>query len=278
MTGLRGQLPTLSTRNHLIWVIPAEEAMKKTTGPIRAMCLALLLTAVACGSDDPTAATAGEREVTITLVTHDSFAITEGVFETFREQTGITVEVLTSGDVGSLVTQTILSEANPVGDVIFGVDNTFMQRLLDRSVLDAYKTPELANIADEFKLDPTHRLTPIDYGDVCINYWIDALDGPAPTSLMDLIADSYKGTLVVQNPETSSPGMAFLLATIAGTPDWEEFWAQLRTNDVAVTSGWEAAYYGDFIAGGGDRPMIVQHRCGQHPLGEGAKQIRFGIP
>ena len=201
------------------------------------MCLALLMTAVACGSDDPTAATADDREVTITLVTHDSFAITEGVFETFREQTGITVEVLTSGDVGSLVTQTILSEANPVGDVIFGVDNTFMQRLLDRSVLDAYETPELANIADEFKLDPTHRLTPIDYGDVCINYWIDALDGPAPTSLMDLLADSYKGTLVVQNPETSSPGMAFLLATIAGTPDWEEFWAQLRINDVAVTSG-----------------------------------------
>ena len=94
--------------------------MKKIISPIRAMCLALLLTAVACGSDDPTAATAGEREVTITLVTHDSFAITEGVFETFREQTGITVEVLTSGDVGSLVTQTILSEANPVGDVIFG--------------------------------------------------------------------------------------------------------------------------------------------------------------
>ena len=223
------------------------------------MCLALLLTAVACGSDDSTAATKDEREVTITLVTHDSFAITEGVFETFREQTGITVEVLTSGDVGSLVTQTILSEANPVGDVIFGVDNTFMQRLLDRSVLDAYETPELANIADEFKLDPTHRLTPIDYGDVCINYWIDALDGPAPTSLMDLLADSYKGTLVVQNPETSSPGMAFLLATIAGTPDWEEFWAQLRINDVAVTSGWEAAYYGDFIAGGGDRPLVVSY-------------------
>ena len=259
MTGLRGQLPTLSTRNHLIWVIPAEEAMKKTSSPTILMCIALLLTAVACGSDDVTTATEENREVTITLVTHDSFAITEGVFETFREQTGITVEVLTSGDVGSLVTQTILSEENPVGDVIFGVDNTFMQRLLDRSVLDAYETPELSNIADEFKLDPTHRLTPIDYGDVCINYWIDALDGPAPTSLMDLLSESYKGTLVVQNPETSSPGMAFLLATIAGTPDWEEFWAQLRSNDVAVTSGWEAAYYGDFIAGGGDRPLVVSY-------------------
>ena len=122
----------------------------------------------------------------MTLVTHDSFAITEGVFESFRDSTGITVEVLTSGDVGSLVSQTILSEGNPVGDVIFGVDNTFMQRLLNSEVcVETYETPELSNIADEFKLDSTHRLTPIDYGDVCINYWIDALDGPAPASLMD---------------------------------------------------------------------------------------------
>ena len=83
MTGLRGQLPTLSTRNHLIWVIPAEEAMKKTSSPIILMCIALLLTAVACGSDDPTTATEEDREVTITLVTHDSFAITEGVLKHF---------------------------------------------------------------------------------------------------------------------------------------------------------------------------------------------------
>jgi thiamine transport system substrate-binding protein len=259
MTGLRGQLPKLATRYHLIWVIPAEEAMARKLAARHVLYIALLLVAVACGSDSPSAGTENDHEVTLTLVTHDSFAISDGVFETFHDQTGIKVQVLTSGDVGSLVTQTLLSEANPVGDVIFGVDNTFMQRLLDRSALDSYETPELANVPDEFKLDPTHRLTPIDYGDVCINYWIDALDGPAPTSLMDLVSNEYKGTLVVQNPETSSPGMAFLLATIAGTPNWEEFWTQLRANDVAVTNGWEAAYYGDFIAGGGDRPLVVSY-------------------
>ena len=94
-------------------------------------CLATL-TIAACGSDTPDTVDDAENidvgDVTLTLVTHDSFAITEGVFESFRDSTGITVEVLTSGDVGSLVSQTILSEGNPVGDVIFGVDNTFMQR------------------------------------------------------------------------------------------------------------------------------------------------------
>ena len=223
------------------------------------ICSAVLIIS-ACGSD--TANTDDQQEldeITLTLVTHDSFAISEGVFESFRAETGITVEVLTSGDVGSLVTQTILSANNPVGDVVYGVDNTFMQRLLNSSALEAYETPALANIADQFKLDPTHNLTPIDYGDVCVNYWKDALGGPAPSSLMDLVSDDYKSSLVVQNPETSSPGMAFLLATIAGTPDWEDFWKQLRTNDVTVTNGWEAAYYGDFIAGGGTRPLVVSY-------------------
>ncbi len=134
-----------------------------------------------------------------------------------------------------------------------------MQRLLDSSAIEPYEAPALTDVPDQFELDSTHRLTPIDYGDVCVNYWKDALSGPPPTSLMDLASTEYKSSLVVQNPETSSPGMAFLLATIAGTPDWENFWKQLRANDVTVTNGWEAAYYGDFIAGGGSRPLVVSY-------------------
>jgi thiamine transport system substrate-binding protein len=239
--------------------MPAEEAMTRKVALTGLICSAVLIMS-GCGSDAANTENQQELdEVTLTLVTHDSFAISEGVFESFRAETGITVEVLTSGDVGSLVTQAILSANNPVGDVVYGVDNTFMQRLLDSSALEAYETPALANIPDQFELDPTHNLTPIDYGDVCVNYWKDALEGPAPTSLMELLSGGYKSSLVVQNPETSSPGMAFLLATIAGTPDWEDFWKQLRTNDVIVTNGWEAAYYGDFIAGGGTRPLVVSY-------------------
>ena len=228
--------------------------MSRTNVLLGSICAAMLIIA-ACGANNATQA----DKVTLTLVTHDSFAISDGVFESFHAQTGITVEVLTSGDVGSLVAQTILSAKNPVGDVVYGVDNTFMQRLLDSSAVEPYETPALADVPDRFELDATHRLTPIDYGDVCVNYWKDALNGAAPTSLMDLVSNEYKSSLVVQNPETSSPGMAFLLATIAGTPDWENFWEQLRANDVTVTNGWEAAYYGDFIAGGGSRPLVVSY-------------------
>ncbi len=216
---------------------------------------------VACSSEAGTTseATKNTEPVVLTFVTHDSFAISDGVFEAFFEQTGIRVEVLTSGDVGSLVAQTILSSDNPVGDVIFGIDNTFMQRVLDRSILEPNETSELVNVPERFQLDSTHRLIPIDYGDVCVNYWVDALNGPPPTSLMDLVLPEFAGSLVVQNPETSSPGMAFLLATIAGTPNWEQFWAQLKANDVAVTNSWESAYYSEFIAGGGSRPMVVSY-------------------
>ena len=236
--------------------------------PIRSVLLVSLCIAVgalaACASDTSAPDGANEdlenvQSVALTLVTHDSFAISEGVFEAFFEQTGIRVEVLTSGDVGSLVAQTILSSDNPVGDVVFGVDNTFMQRVLDRSILEPYKTTELVNVPERFQLDSTHRLTPIDYGDVCVNYWIDALNGPPPVALMDLVLPEFSGSLVVQNPETSSPGMAFLLATIAGTPDWEQFWTQLKANSVAVTNSWESAYYSEFIAGGGSRPMVVSY-------------------
>ena len=158
-----------------------------------------------------------------------------------------------------MVSEAILTAGNPLGDVMFGVDNTFLARALDAELFEPYESPNLANVPDEFKLDSQHRVTPIDYGDVCVNYWTDALPAEAPEALEDLTAPELADQLVVQNPETSSPGLAFLLATIAGTDDWEQFWADLADNGVAVTAGWEDAYYGEFIAGGGDRSMVVSY-------------------
>ena len=132
--------------------------MRRTNVLVGSICAAMLL-AAACGANNTSQKEADE--VTLTLVTHDSFAISDGVFESFHAQTGITVEVLTSGDVGSLVAQTILSAKNPVGDVVYGVDNTFMQRLLDSSAIEPYETPALADVPDQFELDATHR--PVSY-------------------------------------------------------------------------------------------------------------------
>ena len=198
----------------------------------------------------------------VTLLTHDSFYVSPETFEAFTAETGIEVEQLASGDAGALVAQACLTAGEPLGDVLFGIDNTFLQRGLDCGMFEPYTSPGLAGVPDHLELDPEHRVTPVDFGDVCLNYWVDAFDGspPPPASLDDLIDPAYADMLVVQSPETSSPGLAFLLATIAHYGDgWEDYWAALRDNGVSVTAGWEDAYYGEFTAGGGERPIVVSY-------------------
>ena len=209
--------------------------------------------------DDGAAALEG---TTVTLVTHDSFALSPETLEAFTESTGIEVTLLGAGDAGALVSQACLTADAPLGDVLFGIDNTFLQRGLDCGIFASYETAALDGVPDHFELDPQHRVTPIDFGDVCINYWKDAFDDslPPPATLEDLIDPDYADMLVVQNPETSSPGLAFLLATIAQYGDgWEDYWTALRANGVSVTAGWEDAYYGEFVAGGGERPIVVSY-------------------
>ena len=225
----------------------------------------------AAGSEAPESAQRADETVaegddlsgtTVTLLTHDSFNVSPETLEAFTESTGIKVEQLASGDAGVLVAQACLTAGEPLGDVLFGIDNTFLQRGLDCGIFESYASPGLADVPDHFELDGEHRVTPIDFGDVCLNYWVDSFDGspPPPSSLDDLIDPAYADMLAVQSPETSSPGLAFLLATIAHYGDgWEGYWVALRDNGVSVTAGWEDAYYGEFIAGGGDRPIVVSY-------------------
>ena len=230
-------------------------------GTALAAALVLALLAAAC-SGDRASDQGGLEGTTVTLLTHDSFRLSPETLEAFTESTGIEVEQLASGDAGALVAQACLTVGEPLGDVLFGIDNTFLQRGLDCNVFEPYESPGLASVPDRFELDSKHRVTPIDFGDVCLNYWIDAFDGspPPPASLDDLTDPAYAGMLVVESPETSSPGLAFLLATIAHYGDgWEDYWAALRDNGVSVTAGWEDAYYGEFAAGGGDRPIVVSY-------------------
>ena len=85
-----------------------------------------------------------------------------------------------------------------------------------------------------------------------------------PAALDDLTAPEYRELLVVQNPATSSPGLAFLLATVEvfGEDGWQQWWTDLAANGVEVVEGWEEAYYGSFSGGGGsegDRPLVVSY-------------------
>jgi len=221
------------------------------------------LLAAACGGDaavdDVSIDTTDLAPVTITLVTHDSFVVTQGIFDTFTEQTGVSVDVVQGGDAGEIVSRAVLTAGDPEGDVMFGIDNTFLQRGLDAELFVAYESPALSDVPDELELDAEHRVTPIDVSDVCVNYWTDELDGPPPATLEDLTG--YADTFVTMNPESSSPGFAFLLATIAhfGEDGWEDYWQSLVDGGLRVTSGWSEAYYGDFIAGGGDAAIVTSY-------------------
>lgn len=222
----------------------------------------------ACGTGGETAVPESNEPVKLTLMTHDSFAISEEVIQEFEAANNVTVELLPSGDAGAALNQAILAKDNPLADLFFGVDNTFMSRALEADIFEPYESPALAAIRDDLKLDESNRLLPVDYGDVCLNYdkaWFAEKGLPVPNSWEDLLDPAYKGLLVVENPATSSPGLAFMLATVAAFGadddyDFLDYWADLRANDVMVTNGWEDAYYGQFtVGGGGERPLVVSY-------------------
>jgi thiamine transport system substrate-binding protein len=209
---------------------------------------------------------AGEREPQeLVVMTHDSFDIGSEVIETFEAEHGVQVTFLKSGDAGEVLNKAILSKENPLADVLFGVDSTFFSRALENDLFDPYTSPALSDIPEELILDDQHRLLPVDWGDVCLNYdiaWFEEQGLRPPASLEDLIAPAYQGLTVVENPATSSPGLAFLLTTIArfGEEGYLDYWRALDENDVAIESGWESAYYGQFTAASeGARPIVVSY-------------------
>lgn len=206
-------------------------------------------------------------------MTHDSFSVSEGVVKSFEEANNARIVFLQSGDTGSMLNRAILTKDAPLADLLFGVDNTFLSRALEADIFESYASPVLQEIPAAFKLDPSDRALPVDYGDVCINYDKRYFEDNAlsvPQSLEDLTKAEYANLLVVQNPATSSPGLAFLLATVAhfGEDGYLDYWRALRANGVVVVDGWETAYYNNFSAssGRGPQPMVVSY--GTSPAAE----------
>ncbi len=226
--------------------------------------LAIALTLAACApSAAPTAAPDQPR--TLTVMTHDSFAVSEEVLAAFEQENNVKVRFLASGDTGSAVNKAILAKDAPLADVFYGVDNTFLSRALTEDIFEAYDSPLLAAIPPEFQLDaPQNRALPVDFGDVCLNYEVAYFQEnqlPPPASLEDLLKPAYKGLTVVENPATSSPGLAFLFATVGhfGEDGYLDFWRGMVENDVRVVNDWEAAYYSEFTRWGGERPIVVSY-------------------
>jgi thiamine transport system substrate-binding protein len=200
----------------------------------------------------------------LTVMTHDSFAISAEVIAAFEQEHNAEVHFISSGDVGTALNRAILARNNPIADVFYGLDNTFLSRALVEDIFAAYSSPLLAEIPDSFKLDPLNRALPVDYGDVCLNYDIAYFTEQGlepPHTLEDLLLPEYNGLLVVENPAMSSPGLAFLFTTISyfGEDGYLQFWQGLVNNAVLVVNDWETAYYSEFSRWGGTRPIVVSY-------------------
>ncbi|MYS22073.1 thiamine transport system substrate-binding protein [Streptomyces sp. DvalAA-14] len=228
----------------------------------------------ACGSSSDSGSKGGSGAAaskTVTLVSHDSFAASKPVLAEFTKETGYTVKVLRGGDAGAAVNQAILTKDHPRGDVFFGVDNTLLSRALDNGLFDPYTAKDLDQVSSDVQLDAArHRVTPIDSGDVCVNYdraYFTAHKLSPPQTFADLVKPQYKNLLVTENVSTSSPGLAFMLGSAAtfGDSGWQSYWKQLKSNGVQVVDSWEQAYDQSFSGSGagkkagGDRPLVVSY-------------------
>src|SRR5690606_4974723 len=126
---------------------------------------------------------------------HDSFALSDDVLAAFTDETGIEVELLQGGDAGTVVNQAILAKGNPQADVLFGVDSTFLSRALAEELFVPYEADGLDDVPEQFRIDDEHRVTPIDYGDVCLNYdraYFAEQGLPVPGRLEDLTEPEYR--------------------------------------------------------------------------------------
>lgn len=229
-------------------------------------CIFILSCLSACSNGDTVQSDhSSDKSLKITLMTHDSFNVSKEVLAQFETENQCVVDILKSGDTGEALNKAILTKKNPLADVFFGVDNTFLTRALSEDMFLPYASIHLSDIDDSLKLDKENRLLPVDYGDVCLNYdikWFKDNQINPPKNLEDLLKPEYKGLLVVQNPATSSPGLSFLLTTISrfGENGYIDFWKKLKENDVLITSGWKESYWGQFSAASeGTRPIVVSY-------------------
>lgn len=239
--------------------------MSRVTFGIVAAGAALAL--AACSSPAPTQTVSPSGEDggsdapgALTVVTHESFALPEDLLQRFAEESGLEVTYVNPGEGTSLVNQLILTKDSPLGDVVFGIDSTLASRALREGVV-------VPHVADAKVIDglAAEGLTPVDFGDVCVNAdsaWFAANDVPVPTTLDDLTAPAYKELFVVPSPTSSSPGQSFLLATIGAKGDgWVDYWKALEDNGVKLAAGWSDAYYTDFSGadGKGPRPLVLSY-------------------
>jgi thiamine transport system substrate-binding protein len=244
-----------------------------------AISLAFSLALAGCAADGDIVGVPGDESSapptesdTLTVVVYDSFDLSDETKALFAEQTGLQVEYISPGNAGTIVNQLVLTKDSPIGDVVYGIDNTFAGRAIGEDVLSPYDSPALpAESRAKYTADEggtrVSLLTPIDYGVVCVNAdkaWFAERALAIPETLEDLAKPEYQDTLVVPNAASSSPGLAFMLATIGAFGDgdgWLDYWKSLKANGVKVAADWTEAYTVDFSgsSGQGSYPLVVSY-------------------
>jgi thiamine transport system substrate-binding protein len=237
--------------------------MKSTIAPALTLALALAGCSLAEQDDEPDS---GRSSATVVLATHESFQLPKKLLREFEDQSGYDLQTRAMGDAGTLTTRLILTNDNPTGDVAFGVDNTFASRAVDEGVFAEHGV-DLPAGAQDYALEgeAAEQLAPIDHSDVCVNIdeqWFEREKLTPPETLADLTDGEYQGLFVTPSALSSSPGLAFMLATIAEYgEDWPGYWQELVDNGTLVVDGWEDAYFGEFTQGSeqGTRPIVVSY-------------------
>jgi thiamine transport system substrate-binding protein len=234
---------------------------------VTSLLTAVLLLASACGSSDgPDASDSGGTSPTVRLLTYDSFALDDDAAEAFENATGARIEVLAAGDSAAMLAGALLSAGSPEADVIFGIDNTTVERAVDGGLLDAFSPAAAKELPAELAAPggAGDRLTPVDTSEVCVNVdsdWFTQAGIDPPVDFGDLTSEDFRDLLVVENPVNSSPGLAFMLGSIevSGEDGWLDYWQALKSNGVRVSPSWDDAYYNDYTVNGGDRPLVLSY-------------------
>lgn len=238
--------------------------------------LAVALAVTGCSSSHKSNDGANaEKPAKVTIVTHDSFKLADNLKAEFEKSSGYKLEILSPNDAGVMVNQLILTKDAPVADGVFGVDNTLAGKAIAAGVFKDYQSQNIPKAAAGLKLG--EALNPIDFGEVCINadkQYFTSHNLELPKTIDDLVKPEYKDMLVIENPASSSPGKAFLIASVGikGVDGYLDYWKQLKANGVKVVKGWTDAYTKEFSAGEGKGkyPLVLSY--GSSPAAEVNKE------
>jgi thiamine transport system substrate-binding protein len=180
--------------------------------------------------------------------------VLQRAFTPFEEMYGIDIDfVFLEGDANFIVSRLNAEAANPVADVVIGIDSILILQETARNVLEPYISPNLSLINETLVnlMDPYHYLTPFDYGLVTLIYSMNTINTTSYPQLAnltfgDLATTQLSSALVTEDPHLSSPGLAFLLSQIAVYDkilheDWTTWWATVE-NNIDVEEGWTQAW------------------------------------